>query len=165
MNNKKFVSFTIDSSGILHEGEILKEFLNNFKKEIYNEEHPIGSGFIDFTETDYSNYLGLKWERTLLGVFPVGYKPNDSDFGEIGKTGGEKTHIMTVAEMPSHEHNMYHSGRLVYWDSNLTQMGKITTGSGSVQSTYDAKTANTGGGQPHNNIPPYEVVAYWKRVA
>ena len=24
---------------------------------------------------------------------------------------------------------------------------------------------NTGGSQPHNNLQPYQVVAYWKRIA
>lgn len=71
--------------------------------EILNLVYPIGRGFIDFTDTDYSNYLGFTWERELIGMTPIGLNVNDNDFNAIGKTGGEKKHTLTVAEMPGHK--------------------------------------------------------------
>ncbi|MBP5233986.1 MAG: tail fiber protein, partial [Planctomycetes bacterium] len=42
----------------------------------------------------------------LSGRFVVGYDPKDGDYNAVGKTGGEKTHRLTVAEMPSHNHSI-----------------------------------------------------------
>ena len=42
----------------------------------------------------------------LSGRFVVGYDAKDGDYNAVGKTGGEKTHRLTVAEMPSHNHSI-----------------------------------------------------------
>lgn len=36
--------------------------LNEYTQDIIDLFYPIGRGFIDFTDTDYSNYLGCTWE-------------------------------------------------------------------------------------------------------
>lgn len=36
--------------------------LNEYTQDIIDLFYPIGRGFIDFTSTDYSNYLGCTWE-------------------------------------------------------------------------------------------------------
>lgn len=144
--------------------------------------YPVGRGFIDFTNTDYSNWLGLTWERELVGMFPVGYNPNDTSFNSLGKTGGEKTHTLTVNEMPSHTHTQNAHKHIGYtsqncdlitgyinftsWSGNTKKMNNA----GSTAHTFDVESTtatnqNTGGGQAHNNLPPYQVVSYWKRVA
>lgn len=78
--------------------------LNYNFTEILNLVYPIGRGFIDFTDTDYSNYLGFSWKRELIGMTPIGLNVNDNDFNAIGKTGGEKKHTLTLQEMPTHNH-------------------------------------------------------------
>lgn len=130
---------------------------------IYNDIFPIGRGFIDFTNTDFSNYLGFTWERTLVGMTPVGIDSTDTDFNTIGKTGGEKTHTLTIDEMPKHRHTQISANS---GSSGLTG----TTYSGLGWSTGNNEILgnamqNTGGNQPHNNLQPYQVVAYWKRIA
>ena len=123
--------------------------------------YPIGRGFIDFTDTDYSNYLGFTWERTLVGLTPVGLDASQTEFNTIGKTGGEKTHQLTIAELPE-----FKPTALVD-----TQTGSVT-GSAIVYRPvtdgiwYGADMFQSiGENQAHNNLQPYEVVAYWKRVA
>lgn len=135
--------------------------LNTLISNIYNQIFPIGRGFIDFTDTDYSNYLGFTWERELVGLSPIGYNPDDEDFDVIGKTMGEKKHTLTVDELPE-----FKPTALVD-----TQTGNVT-GSSIVYHAvtdgiwYNADMFQTiGGNQPHNIIQPSKVVAYWKRIA
>lgn len=44
------------------------------------------------------------------GRVAVGYNASDTDFNAIGKTGGAKTHVLTAAQMPSHNHGMDSAG-------------------------------------------------------
>ena len=139
--------------------------------DLYNAIFPIGQIVIKGDNEDYSNWLGFTWERTAVGKVLVGIDSTDTDFNEIGKTGGKKTHTLTVAEIPAHEHDEY----FITNDGNRNQA--ITGNSGSINGTY-AKledsfeqnraplvTGRVGGSQPHNNLQPYQVVAYWKRIA
>ena len=133
------------------------ETFNAMQNKLLDSVYPIGRGFIDFTDTDFSNYLGFTWERTLVGLTPVGLDTTQTEFNTIGKKGGEKTHTLTVQEMPTHEHNLGVSS---------TSGGQVENqpGFGGNQD-YIKTTSSRGGGQPHNNLQPYQVVAFWKRVA
>lgn len=96
----------------------------------------------------------------LNGKIPVGLDTTQTEFDEIGKTGGEKKHTLTVDEMPTHNHDMYslnNSG-----DGTITSGGGITQDSGAPYKTYYAKFAmeNSGGGQAHNNLQPYITLNY-----
>ena len=126
---------------------------------------PIGSTYITQSNTNPNTILGFgTWER-LKGKIAVGLDEDDEDeyFDEIGKTGGEKSHTLTINEMPSHRHEREQTGRALYWDSDLTSMGGLATGD-NVQSSWSTNTTNVGGGQSHNNVQPYEVVGYmWIR--
>ena len=134
--------------------------LNEYTQDIIDLFYPIGRGFIDFTDADYSNYLGCTWERELVGLTPIGYDPNDSDFNQIGKTLGEKTHKLTIYEMPNHNHST--PTTLRYESTSSWWIG----GTGGTTIAADNKaTGSTGGSQAHNNIQPSKIVAYWKRIA
>ena len=132
--------------------------LEEMQKKILDSVYPIGRGFIDFTDTDYSNYLGFTWERELVGLTPVGYDADDEDFDTIGATGGEKTHKLTINEMPEHGLTISTTN-----SSSTYTDGYIMTGG--YTKTHDTILGSVGGNQPHNNMPPYKVVAYWKRTA
>ena len=129
--------------------------------------YPVGSIIIKDDNTDYSNWLGFTWSKVFAGRVLVGQDTSQTEFDTIGETGGEKTHTLTTQEMPSHSHTMYDRGRLLYWDATLNNVG-IKQGTGvdrPIESTWNDSTANAGGGQAHNNLQPYQVVAYWKRTA
>lgn len=97
---------------------------------------------------DGSNTFNLP---NLRGKVAVGKDANDIDFNELGKTGGEKEHTLTVNEMPSHSHSI--SAELY---GLKPQGGSQEFGAGGATSTRIGVN-NTGGGQPHNNKQPYMV--------
>jgi len=107
-----------------------------------------------------------------IGYDPINY-PTLAQLGGQGKQGGDKTHTLSVTEMPPHSHtrprgndNNLGGGSTQYgwqaiddlWGSYATS---ITGGAGSTS------TGNTTGGStvPHNNMQPYIVTLFIQRIA
>jgi len=96
----------------------------------------------------------------MQGKFPVG-KDNTNEFNTYGKTGGEKRVTLGVTEMPSHTHN-------------LVTGYQETTNSGYADKLHFYKQKDTvvtnswiqstGGGQSHNNLPPYITISFIIKV-
>lgn len=129
--------------------------LNNIENgisELYNAIFPIGQIVIKGDSGDYSNWLGFTWERTAVGKVLVGYDSGDTDFNSIGKTGGEKKHTLTKEEMAP---TVWHSSSQIDGIQKFFSNGE----------TFGISTQGTDLGQPHNNLQPYQVVAYWKRIS
>lgn len=137
--------------------------LNNLEQgisDLYDAIFPVGQIVIKGDNEDYSNWLGFTWERTALGKVLVGIDSSDTDFNIIGKTGGEKKHTLSVSEMPSHQHELSIVG-----GGNLTVSAVNWEVTSAGRKYAKDMISATGGGQPHNIVQPYQVVAYWKRVA
>ena len=135
--------------------------LNNMQIELMKLVFPIGSTYITQTNTNPSTILKFgTWER-VKGKVLVGLDEDDADFNEIGKTGGEKTHTLTIDEMPAHNHSArFCEGTGVY---SVFPKGN---GSNPEWGGSTNTIANTGEGQAHNILQPYEVVGYmWRRTA
>lgn len=112
-----------------------------------------GLGLFEFKGFAFAN--GQNGTRDMRGSFIVGYDPSDPDYNIIGKTGGEKRHTLTTAEMPSHSHG--------YPLSNGSAGSAIIGGT----PTYLAgtvSTQSTGGDLPHENRPPYYTLAYLQKI-
>ncbi len=106
----------------------------------------------------------------MKGRVPVGFDSTQTEFDAMGETGGEKTHILTSTEMPSHTHtqNAHNhtfpgNGALTdgptgvnYGVQNGTFYGFRATSSNSTT----AVNQNTGGGGAHNNLQPYITLKY-----
>lgn len=77
------------------------------KAEALLEAHPIGSIYTSTASTSPEDLFGGTWER-IKGKFIWGI-----DDGETaGATGGEKEHLLTEPEMPSHSHYQKNFGVL-----------------------------------------------------
>ena len=150
-----------------------------------NKVYPVGSIYMSVNNSDPSELFGGRWiqieDKFLIGASYGG-------FG-LGSTGGEAYHTLTTSEMPSHTHTQNahrHTAAadkfLVSPDNvkiNGTKRSLPSTGSagyivyadsagGITEQQYTANATatnqNTGGGEGHNNLPPYLAVNIWKRV-
>ena len=135
-------------------------------KTLLEQTYPVGAIYVSVNNTSPASLFGGTWEqlkdRFLLGA---------GDTYSNGATGGEATHVLTTDEMPSHRHDFYITNEGQYTISG----GKGVNGLSSWSGIYDifpynidnklTSIQNTGGGQAHNNMPPYLVVYIWKRTA
>jgi microcystin-dependent protein len=116
----------------------------------------------DYKELAYS--LGKDTEQNfalpdLRGRFIVGYRNDDASYDTIGKTGGEKEVRLTVAQMPSHSHNIPFVNEKWGDNANIRPFPNPD-----ATSNYTAPTTSVGGDQAHENRPPYYVLAYVIKV-
>jgi microcystin-dependent protein len=91
------------------------------------------------------------------GRVAAGLDINQTEFDTLGEKGGEKTHLLTTAEIPSHTHTI--KGYSGVDDLNFTGLNGAFAASDAV-TPFDQQTQGTGGGLPHNNLQPYTTVNY-----
>lgn len=143
--------------------EILKKI-----EESKLEQYPVGSIYTSVDSTSPADLLGGTWEQiedTFLLAAGSTYA--------AGTTGGEATHTLTIAEMPSHDHKPVcefgtaGTNDAAFSPGNTSaqylQIAGLGAASHVSQGAY--ATTTTGGGQAHNNMPPYLTVYVWKRTA
>lgn len=134
--------------------------LHNEEENIYPNPHfPVGSIYLSVLNTNPSKWFGGTWEQIAKGRTLVGVDTSDTDFNTVKKTGGEKEHILTTDEMPSHKHSIYRSG------STSSGYGALFQSSSSVSESHGAPVRETGGGKAHNNLQPYFTCYIWCRTA
>lgn len=128
---------------------------------LLNVIYPVGSIYISAVNQNPGTLFGFgTWEqikdRFLLAA--------GSSYS-AGSTGGEATHTLTEDEMPSHNHVLGNS-TIVYVNGGakkLDSSGNSTAAD--LNTNYGYTTKSTGGGEAHNNMPPYLAVYVWKRTS
>lgn len=94
------------------------------------------------------------------GVVPVGYKSGDANFGTLGGTGGEATHLLTAAEsgLPAHAHTISGVIAAAGGVRGFLPEAVTTDGTSSFHRT-DYVEANTAAAASvaHDNLQPYRV--------
>ena len=114
--------------------------------------------------TNPATFFGGTWAAWGQGRVAISVDSGDSDFNAAEKTGGAKTHTLTVAEMPSHAHTQQYGTPYIAPSGGAAVGGMTSVGStGAVASQQS--TIAAGGGGAHNNLQPYITCYMWKRTA
>ena len=134
---------------------------------IFSRLYPVGSIYLSVNNVDPGTLFGGTWEQ-IKDCFLLAAGQSYS----AGTTGGEARHTLTEAEMPDHRHEGIYwqsSGKdLRIWGLNndIEGHGLVTQYANGTPDEYHYMwTAQAGGGQAHNNMPPYLAVYVWKRTA
>lgn len=133
-------------------------------KALESKKSPVPIGLIAIWGKPATEPIPEGWRECidLRGRFPLGWNPDDEDFSELGKVSGEKSHTLTIEEMPEHHHKQgseslrnFFGGGMMHNDFRKTYPQGNADYSWSQQNT-----STTGGNQPHNNMPPYRIIKY-----
>jgi hypothetical protein len=123
--------------------------------EIALKSYPVGAIYLSMNSTSPGALFGGEWER-IRGRFLLAA----DDTYAADSIGGEATHKLTVGEMPSHSHYVPNI-RTTAQDAGYAYAESWGGGAGN----RDIYTDSAGGGQSHNNMPPYLAVYMWRRIA
>lgn len=148
-------------------GNDIKQFINETLtaeidtkfSQIAGEVYPVGSIYMSVSAISPATLFGGTWEQ-LKDTFLLGA----GDTYTAGDTGGEAEHTLTTEEMPSHTH-----GFAVHYATSTTGSSYPRYNVGSANpyggTAGVIQTNSKGGGEAHNNMPPYLTVYMWKRTA
>lgn len=130
--------------------------------------YPVGSIYMSVNATNPQTLFGGTWER-IKDKFLL----SAGDTYSAGSNGGAATVTLQTSEIPSHTH----WEKFISGDGNANSYVRAA-GTGDEQGVYYAnqtawvqstgepvRTNGTGGGQAHENMPPYLAVYVWKRTA
>ena len=135
--------------------------------------YPVGSIYISTANVNPSTFIGGTWAAYAQGQFLLGAGSGYS----AGSTGGAATVTLTTQQIPAHYHRM---NRMAWtWtenenpDKRFNSIGPPEYDAnqlvGAHGFTYDQLASwgfeSVGGGQAHNNMPPYIVCYMWRRTA
>ena len=139
---------------------------------ILDNVYPVGSIYMNVNSTNPGTLFGGTWEQ-IQGRFLLGM----SSSYPAGSQGGEAEHTLTVSEMPTHNGHLSAgiAGTAPYGKGNykgfLNSSTMTAYGDGGrgwnvyAGNEMHPVSESVGGGQSHNNMPPYLSVYIWKRTA
>ena len=111
------------------------------------------SGAADAIPTGFVLCDGNNSTPNLSCRFVVGYDASNSDY-DVNDTGGSESVTLTVNQIPAHTHNINLAVRAFYQEPRNFGVGT----DGSANNSED--TGSTGGGQSHENRPPFYALCY-----
>ena len=177
-NKEEKISFDISAKKISLESslkninESLKEINKTniitkaeFKKDLLEKVYPIGSYYWSEKNTSPSDIFGGSWTK-IRGRFLFASDSNH----DVGDTGGEETHTLTINEMPrhSHEYEKFHYDFTFCFDTPNGRSCSFpyiyTNREDANKFLYTCSTTSVGGGSSHNNMPPFLTANCWKRT-
>lgn len=118
------------------------------------------SGAVDAIPSGWALCDGTKGTPNLRDRFIVGAGGEYA----VGVTGGSKSHQLSITEMPSHNHEMETPEGIWYFGAY-----HMNVSAGGYDGNWAFRESNpvtrfTGGGQPHENRPPYYALCFIMKV-
>ena len=146
-------------------------------KQLIDIVYPIGSIYISTSEVNPKGIIGGEWERYAEGRTLIG-AGNGTDVNgksmefSINNEGGEYDHKISIAEMPSHNHEYTNGGDALVIYSNIDEPKQKNYGFSGINANgwwhgvnkATSPIKSNGNSEAHNNIQPYIVTYMWKRV-
>lgn len=113
-------------------------------------------GLFEAIKTTYGEGDGVTSFRLpdLRGRVLVGLDPTQPAFASLGQIGGETDHTLSVAETAKHSHGVNGGWGAGPGNDGAWRIDENSPG------TFWGPTAESGGGQPHNNLQPYLTCIY-----
>lgn len=140
-------------------GKLIQLFTGS--SEAYPKQYyPVGWILESSVNVNPSTFCIGKWELYGKGQVAACINSADSDFATAGKVIGEKTHKLTVNEMPAHTHSSSWFGGELTTTDQVAGNGIVYTGN-----PLSRETSSTGSSGAHNNIQPTIIIYRWKRVS
>ena len=183
-----YVAPATRSTGVyLSNNQTLQSWIDNMEDEKIDllTVYPVGAIFQSTASTSPASLFGGNWEQ-VQNRFLYG---SGGSYG-VGNVGGEESHVLSMNEMPSHNHgrisligdiwggdtrlfaeNSYVTGifsRRDNGDDKFEIVRKDGLGTSVVPDVHlDASHQHNmeGSGWAHNNMPPYFVCNIWRRVS
>lgn len=142
---EKEINSVLTNQGITpsadNNGQLLQALLA-IKNAAVLAAHPVGSLYWSSQSTNPSSLFGGTWTQ-IKDKFVWAKGDNDT----VNATGGEKTHALTVEEMPSHNHSAS-SGTESTAHSHYIN---LNTGDGGVDHTHTGYTGSMNRNQSHHH--------------
>ncbi|NEO20841.1 MULTISPECIES: tail fiber protein [unclassified Moorena] len=119
-----------------------------------------------FDKSDYPELYEVLGKENLPNLHKKFIIGADAELNyNLHKTGGKEKVTLTLAQIPGHNHNNGDYDRLLKFDETHTMLGSnhydSDPGDGSEPNlSYSAKISSQGGGEPHENLPPYYALNY-----
>lgn len=121
--------------------------------------YPVGAIYMSTVATNPKTLFGFgTWEQikdTFLLAAGSTYN--------AGSTGGEAEVTLATKQIPSHSHAIFYPNAGA--GNDYAPIGYPNVGSKSTYWAVGSYTGDVGGGEAHNNMPPYLAVYVWKRTA
>lgn len=117
--------------------------------------YPVGSIYQSMNATSPASSIGGTWTKIKTFLY-------EADTAK--QVGGEATHTLTISEMPTHNHRTINTDCIYNSNSGANRI-TVSTGTTATLSQSHFTVTNSGGGQPHNNLPPYTTCFIWYRTA
>jgi hypothetical protein len=126
-----------------------------------------GLGLDTSVERGFALCNGSNGTPDLSGKFLVGYEDQlVNDYDTIGNTGGEEEHLLTGAESGTSEHSHRVNGTQIdYTTGGGTITDALRTNQTVSVDPPSQDSVEADATQPHENRPPYYVLAYVMKVS
>ena len=140
-----FTSDTVPENWLLCDGSAVSRTEYALLFSVIGTTYGVGDGSTTFNLPD------------LRGRVAVGKDGTQTEFDNLGEKGGEKTHQLTVGELPKHKPKVKYLGEHGIGLNDGPYGYKLSYSLGCDESLT---TGPIGNDEPHNNLQPYQITNY-----